>query len=497
MQPDILLFMSDQHAARYMGCDGGMVDTPNLDALAADGTRFANCYTSCPLCVPARMSMLTGRLPTHIGVTANNHALSETTPTFLFPLVEAGYETVLIGRMHFAGKDLRHGFLKRIGGDMTPTSWIPPRNQVMEERGKLTPTFSSAGCLNVVGGGNSPVRYFDDEVVENALAYLSHPHDKPQFIIVGTFGPHFPYVADPELYRKYLERGWLPETWNETPDYFEANSWLKGHQKPVDEMTARRAAAAYCALVEETDRKVGQVRRAFEFWAEQHGRQAVFGYVSDHGDTAGAFRIYGKQTFLEDSIRVPLLLAGCGISQGRVIHQNVSLMDLGPTICAMAGTRYQGRFVEGIDLSPIMANIPSAQNDRIVLSQYIESRGGINPWAADNGKAQPEEFCYAAMARIGRWKYVVYHGLESQAMLFDLASDPLELHNLSSLRPDITTRLHTAIMAAADPETAELEHADRNQMNRWLRCAERQTGPVSDERWKSNHPDALGQLEIQ
>ena len=60
MHKDILIFMSDQHSPCYSGWLGGNVDTPNLDALAADGVRFDNAYTACPLCVPARMAMMSG-----------------------------------------------------------------------------------------------------------------------------------------------------------------------------------------------------------------------------------------------------------------------------------------------------------------------------------------------------------------------------------------------------------------------------------------------------
>ena len=77
-KPDILLVMSDQHAAYYTGYESGIVDTPVLDELTAEGTRFANHYTSCPLCVPARMSFMTGRMPTKIGVTNNNMTIAET-----------------------------------------------------------------------------------------------------------------------------------------------------------------------------------------------------------------------------------------------------------------------------------------------------------------------------------------------------------------------------------------------------------------------------------
>ena len=101
MSPDILLFISDQHAPQYQA-DGQMpVDTPNLAALREQGTAFDAAYTPCPLCVPARMAMLSGLAPHHTGIFTNNDTLPQTTPTFLHAMAAAGYETVLVGRMHF------------------------------------------------------------------------------------------------------------------------------------------------------------------------------------------------------------------------------------------------------------------------------------------------------------------------------------------------------------------------------------------------------------
>ena len=84
------------------------VDTPNLAALREQGTAFDAAYTPCPLCVPARMAMLSGLSPYHTGIFTNNDTLPQTTPTFLHAMAAAGYETVLVGRMHFIGPDQRH-----------------------------------------------------------------------------------------------------------------------------------------------------------------------------------------------------------------------------------------------------------------------------------------------------------------------------------------------------------------------------------------------------
>ena len=90
MSPDILLFISDQHAPQYQAGGQMPVDTPNLAALREQGTAFDAAYTPCPLCVPARMAMLSGLAPHHTGIFTNNDTLPQTTPTFLHAMAAAG-----------------------------------------------------------------------------------------------------------------------------------------------------------------------------------------------------------------------------------------------------------------------------------------------------------------------------------------------------------------------------------------------------------------------
>ena len=205
-QPDILIFMSDQHGADYGSCGPVLVDTPVLEQLRREGTSFDAAYTSCPLCVPARMSMMSSLLPSRTGVYGNSAVLPDTTPCFTHALVAAGYETVLIGRMHFVGRDQRHGFTKRLAPDMTPVTWNMPFDKLKEERGDLNACTAEPFCTNYVGAGESPVMHYDRMVVDAALDYLSREHEKPQFILVGTYGPHFPYITSRKMYEKYYDR---------------------------------------------------------------------------------------------------------------------------------------------------------------------------------------------------------------------------------------------------------------------------------------------------
>jgi choline-sulfatase len=164
--------------------------------------------------------MLLGKLPSKTGVFSNAGAIPESSATFLHSLVAAGYGTTLIGRMHFIGTNQRHGFTARLVGDMTPVTWNRPLEALARARGVFRTSYAEPGSLEVIGGGDSPVLRYDKDVIQAALEFLSKKHEKPQCILIGTYGPHFPYVAPPELFRKYRaaaswkrrkKRRWLPK----------------------------------------------------------------------------------------------------------------------------------------------------------------------------------------------------------------------------------------------------------------------------------------------
>ncbi len=478
---DILIFISDQHSPLYSEFGGGKAETPELNRLCREGTSFTECYTSSPLCVPARMSMLTGRLPSANGVMVNLDTIPDLMPTFLHPFVAAGYETVLIGRMHFVGKDQRHGFTKRLAPDMTPVTWNRPVEKLKEERGVFHGTYDARGCLRVIGGGETPVVHYDEMVVKTALEYLSQEHEKPQLIVVGTYAPHFPYVAPEKWYRKYRESAVLPNLFHETPDYM--NPILVKRKNLVDEDTVLAAQSAYLGLVTYTDQKVGEIWRVFRAFAERRKGESLFCYLSDHGDQVGERDIFGKCTFFEKSAKIPMIFQGSRIPKGRKIPEPASIMDLGPTLCEWAGAEQ----IPDQDGKSLMSFFQAADlqksDERIVISEILEQEKG--------------ELRVGLMLRKGCWKYIVYSGYEDQDILFDLSQDPDERVNVADQYPEAAKEFRKYVNEHYSFEEVEKEQKKRAQIASWMTAWERQVGENDSERWSLNPDSAKGYPSVR
>lgn len=421
MQPDILIFISDQHDGRIQSHMGdSVVRTPNIDRLAREGISFSAAYTPCPLCVPARMSLLTGQLPSHTGVFTNSGSICSEMPTFLHALALAGYETVLCGRMHFEGEDQRHGFSRRIALDITPTDF-GGQDAFLRNLAPCGVLLTGAGCLQAVGGGNSPTLEYDRYVVEKALSWLRQEHEKPQCIVVGTYGPHHPYIAPPELYQYYYERVGLPENLEaKIPSYCQ--------EKPQDSgrTLVRAVRAAYWGMIAFADGCVGAVRGAWNEYLARTGRRGVFAYLSDHGDHAGERGMYGKQTLFEPSVRVPLLFAGDGIPENRCIRTPVSLLDMAPTIIELAG----GECLPNCDGQSLLRTLQTGEEP--------ESRGVVSEWITE-----PYGFGahYGRMIRKGRHKLVHFPNFPQEDMLTVPEEDFWEKRNLISTEPETANGL--------------------------------------------------------
>ena len=130
-RPNLLFLFSDQHARRVAGFHGDPTSpTPNLDRLASEGVVFDNAYCPSPLCVPSRMSMLTGRHPFEQECWTNDDYLRSDAATWLHSLGAAGYRPALAGRLHAMGPDQLHGYADRMVGDHSPNWGGVPRHDL-------------------------------------------------------------------------------------------------------------------------------------------------------------------------------------------------------------------------------------------------------------------------------------------------------------------------------------------------------------------------------
>lgn len=400
---DILLVLSDQHGWAYTGFADELLDTPNLKRIAQEGCLWERCYCNAPLCVPSRMSFLTGLLPSELGIFNNDTTLPIDMPTIAHDLGTAGYETVLIGRMHFKGDDQNHGFDRRLAGDITSQYWgTGGKNR--KDFGDFAGTSNRKHCLEAVGGGYSPVMAYDRHVMEEAETFLKENLERsgrpPLFIVVGFYGPHFPFVSDLERYEKYKRRLAGREESGVRPALEEYEDYLQ----ECSRKKRLHCQAAYYGLVETLDGYTGRLFDQFRSGEEKAGRENMFFYTSDHGEQLGKRGIFGKQTLYEDAVRVPLIAADSTRPEQNLIKKEpVSLLQVREMILEAAGLKQE----------------PADRSEPVYIQQILEHRGELLMGEAALW------FPYKAV-RIG-----------SKLRVYNLETDPWEEEDLSASQPEI------------------------------------------------------------
>ena len=416
-QPNILFIISDQHHPRFMGCAGEpLVHTPNLDKLAARGVRFSNAYCNFPLCCPSRMSLLTSRYASEIDCLSNHSQLHSDAPTFAHAFNAAGYDTVLCGRMHFNGADQWHGFKKRLVGDVVK-NFGDVRSMMNDVLGPLhNTTGPNAKAIVASGSGYSGYQSYDETVTAAAVDWLSarEANTTPFMMTVGFVMPHAPFVARPEDYELYENHIGLddlpaphPETLHPELKALQRRAGLEDAE-PVPLEAQRQARIAYYGMCTHIDRLIGNILDALE--ASGQTENTIVVYTSDHGEQLGEHGMWWKHTFYESSVGVPLLMAGPQVPQGLEIKNNVSLLDLAPSLLDMAN-------------APALPQA-SGRSFRCLLEG--NTAGWPNTVMAENMWGSTLQ----CMLKQDDWKLCYYPGHAPQ--LFDLSQDPGELHDLAA-----------------------------------------------------------------
>ncbi|GLC79804.1 sulfatase-like hydrolase/transferase [Lacrimispora brassicae] len=418
---DMVLIMSDQHGWDYTGFTDERIDTPGLKKIAEEGLLFERCYCNSPLCVPSRMSFLTGKLPSQLGIFNNDAALGGDVPTIAHEMGRMGYQTVLAGRMHFKGEDQKHGFDQRYCGDITSQFWgTGGKNRL--DFGVYAGTTNRKNCLDAVGGGISPVMVYDEMVFQSAMDFLEDwrkkkENRKPLFLVIGFYGPHFPFTCKNEDYKKYQSRFSVKECEKEAR--IPSLSIYKELLQECAPEHVRNSKAAYCGLVEQLDRYVGELYNKIQ--SVEAGREYLFLYTSDHGEQLGKRKLFGKQTMYEAAVHIPLLAAGTGISSG-ISRRPVGLLDVSRTLLEETGRKEDYSWHQGKRL-----DFSGSQDENSGFVRIQQMLGS------------DDSLLLTEAVVLGQYK-IVKLGNET-ICLYDLQEDPHEEHDLSMTREGLLKKL--------------------------------------------------------
>tara|TARA_A100001037_G_scaffold306860_2_gene357470 strand:+ start:4891 stop:6330 length:1440 start_codon:yes stop_codon:yes gene_type:complete len=445
MKPKNLVFiMADEHNVNVLGCYGHpMVKTPNLDRLSANGTRFTNAYTNCPLCVPARATLATGKYVHEIGYWDGAHPYDGKIPSWGHRLQETGHNVVSIGKLHYRNTTDPTGFDEQII-PMHVTDGVGSIHGAL--RSENIPNTSCERLAKELGPGNSDYLRYDTEISEKACEWIesvdSSSNSTPWVLFISFISPHYPLIAPPEYYEMYpLHDVPLPKSMSvNDPKH---HPWIREIRKgwPYDdymnEEKRRMGIAAYFGMCSFMDANVGKILTSLNKSQLTQNTQII--YMSDHGENLGKRGLWGKMTMYEEAAAIPMIISGPEIPIGKTCSTPVSLIDIYPTILECVGEPLleKEKSLPGRSLQMI-ANEPD-DNERKVFSEY---HGAGSPSAV-------------YMLRMGKYKYISYLGYSPE--LFDLELDPEEEENLANEKEysELVKKFDTLLNDILNPEETD------------------------------------------
>ena len=414
--PNVVVILTDQQRWDTVGANGCPLDlTPNLDALARDGVRFAKAFTCQPVCAPARACLQTGKYATENGVFRNGIPLRPEERTLAHRFKEHGYDVGYVGKWHLAGTRDQPVPAERRGG--YSDYWVAA---------DLLEFTSHPYETRLFGPDNEEVRldgYRVDATTELALRFIRRPHANPFYLFLSYLEPHHQndlnrFVA-PEGYAERYTSHWVPGD-------------LVG--RPGDWPSQ---LADYFGIIARIDECLGRILA--EIAAAGLADNTVVLFTSDHGCHFRTRNEEYKRSAHEASIHVPLVIRGPGLPRGRVIDDLVSLIDVPPTLLDVAGLPVPGE-MRGRSTVPLV-------------------RGEADAWP-DEAFLQISEAEVGRAIRTRQWKYAVYapdrdpwkdpgSSVYEERYLYDLDADPHERTNLigRSDRAEIAGRLRARLLA--------------------------------------------------
>jgi choline-sulfatase len=460
-RPNVLIIMTDQHRSDYMTAAGdSIVPTPNIDRIAARGVRFTNAVCPYPVCAASRMALLSGKYAHTTGVINNTDRLPWNTPTMASHLSGLGYNTGLIGKMHFNDAH-SHGFNYFLGfndyfmylgpkvqfyADAIANATSPTFFKTVDDNGAGLPELPGvwgdkrpwAGQVKHLGLPSEfqdPDDEFDSFVARESIRFLErYEKDEEPFLLVSSFlRPHPPLHPPQQWADRYpLDTMQLPEI----GDIAGYPQWI---QKRIAQFTSlgpdrlRANRAGYLGNLAFVDTCVGQLYQALDRLGL--AKDTIVIYTSDHGEMGGDHGLYGKFCLFEPSVRVPLIVSQPGrLPEGKTCDALVEYFGIFPTLAELTHSPTP----TGIDAHSFahLVHNPAASGPEAIFSEF-------------NLRSQRD--CY--MVRTKRYKFI--YNNNDIPELYDLEADPGERVNRGqdASFTRVRNELHSRLMAWYNPAT--------------------------------------------
>jgi len=449
-----VLFLAVDDMNDWIGClnTTPRAHTPNFDRLAKRGVCFSNAHTAGVFCAPSRAAIFTGQYASTTGCyrSANyfkNHPAIE---PLQVSFAKAGYETFGAGKLfhHPVGAidprgwddfylrtaaQRKNGWALESWGPDTPFPEPFPSSIYNRDQEITGGLFLEWGAIP----NEKEEQMADTKRVNWAVSQLQRKHEKPFFLGVGLYAPHFPNYC-PQKYFDLYDPANIPlppyksDDLDDLPPKINKIKTARSriHKKLETLGAIDDAIHGYLACISYADAMMGRVLDALE--ASPYADNTIVVLWSDHGYHHGEKGDWGKHTLWERTSNVPFIWAGPGIARDAITDVSASLIDMYPTFVDLCGLDLPHQTLEGTSLASTLSD-PSAAQDRNVFLPHMN----------------PGEF-----AVINRnWRYIRY-GNDGEE-LYDLQADPHEWTNLAGdpQHTDLISQMRqTAPTTFAPPE---------------------------------------------
>ena len=428
-RPNILLIFTDQQTLNAMSAAGNpWLRTPNMDSLARFGVRFEKSVCASPICTPARGTLVTGVMPHNHGAVYNSTGCDwEHVPRMGRLFKDGGYRAVWAGKWHL------------------PSSYPILPNQTLSTQipdFELLPFFKDGLSSSISWAKGDDT---DGPLADAVTDWFRRGQSQPFMLSVSFHNPHdicyFP--SQQNLYPEPLNLDAappLPENYEipaDEPEFLQDcrtrdhyGNEVRAAQK-MDAAQWRRYLYNYYRMTERVDEQVGRVIRALEKAGQDENTLIIF--TSDHGDGAASHRWAAKLSLYQEPVSVPFIVTQFGRTRENITDREhlVSGLDVLPTMLDYAGIAIPAA-CQGRSVRPLVEGRAADWRDFVVTELAVDPK-------------RPER--QGRMVRTAQYKYNVYSYGARNEQLFDLASDPGEMINLSA-RPELQNEMirHRALL---------------------------------------------------